>query len=318
MNGQSAGLYVDAQPVAAHPLKVIPDGTVTCSRYGYTDRDINCLAWRAIDYVPNAKQRGVRVAEANSRLNVVVLSATHLGVLMAGVALHALYAPAPSLIRSRAAPAQQAAEGAVLEPSSHPAEPSGLVSGTHWTARADADAGVRPSCPSPAEVVGRSIPALLHYIRERDHDLSPETTAERVANASNLYTDGWADAFLTSEPNAYTALATALNAELCSSGHGAVENLLLLRLVGRISRSERSVRIGVDCVLAHTDREGVVLWSALDVWQRGGYGSSEAIDHIRTTFTDSRTTERLLPLSDRLALRDGTQAFEDGPSPSAQ
>lgn len=242
-------------------------------------------------------------------------AATHLGVLLAGAALHSWLAPGHPATHALDVAPRQTVDGALPSSSSHQLRESGTSDGPgvpvpFGAAGMGGDAGV-PSCPAPAEVVDRSIPTLLHYIRESDHDLSPETTPERVANASSPYTDGWADAFLASEPNADTALAAALNDELCSSGHGPVENLLLLRLIGRISRSTPIVREGVDCVLAHADHEDVVLWSALDVWQRAGYGTSDALERIRANFRDLRTTARLQPLSDQVAQRDGTQVFEE-------
>jgi hypothetical protein len=166
------------------------------------------------------------------------------------------------------------------------------------------DAGARTrDCPSPETRVARTFDALESYVSRLDVDETADANPEVAANAIAPYVDGWADALLSSDPDAVHEVGTQLSTLLCAPQRGRATTLTLVRIGTRIGRAAPELQRGIECVLNEGNTEDVALWAALDVWRIGEYQNPALIARLRERSTDERTIRRLASRAEQIAAR---------------
>jgi hypothetical protein len=125
---------------------------------------------------------------------------------------------------------------------------------------------------------------------------------EATANEVREYTQGWMEALATLQPDIIGELAAGIEGRLCAAEASAVESIVMSRVLA--TRPDLANAKGLDCVFSrHEEQEDIVLWSALDAWQRAKLPVSESLAAIKSNARDSRTLRRLVPLDQQRAER---------------
>jgi hypothetical protein len=129
---------------------------------------------------------------------------------------------------------------------------------------------------------------------------------EGAVAATNEYLAGWVDGVIRTAPDLADELATEMTATLCGDEVPPTKSLAASRL--GLQMPELASSEGLDCVFTRQLREGeltedVVLWAALDTWQRSGLPKTPALEAIEAAARDERTRRRFMPLQDVTAQR---------------
>lgn len=178
----------------------------------------------------------------------------------------------------------------------------GRGAGSSRPGAAEQDAGV-PAEPSSDQTVQRAdrlVEMLNHRVRTfLPPDENPDGV-EGVANATDEYLHGWADALEVGAPALIPGTAREIDRQLCDADLSDAQAVVYLRLALRMAPPRGpSLEHGLRCVLRRRTQEDIVLWTALDAWSKSNLGAAPEWSAWAERAVDPRTIRRFAPWSHR-------------------
>jgi len=157
-----------------------------------------------------------------------------------------------------------------------------------------ADAGVQPDRGQTFQRADR----LVDLLKQRVGTLPPAEAhangVEGVANATDEYLRGWADALEAGAPELLNDTAHEIERELCDGSLTDAQTIVYLRFVLREAATRGPVLDrGLRCVLGRRTQEDVVLWTALEAWSKSDLAAAPEWAAWAARATDPRTRRRL-------------------------
>jgi hypothetical protein len=125
---------------------------------------------------------------------------------------------------------------------------------------------------------------------------------EAQLNAVDDFLVGAIHALRLVNPEVVRAMANEWEEDICSGAHKEDIDLMLFARLGTIEADIASTK-AMSCALDGRPQEDIVLFSLLRAWNAKGQPKLAPIDAIRSTATDGRTKELLMPPDERRRLQ---------------